>query len=188
MGCIVRRFAIPLSLLLALQAASATIAADSAQQPGDRNVQQRHRMSRRAYRHRRENPGVVQHQPQAPSKSSKPKSANADAPATQVLIEAIIVEVTLNRDSDRGVNSALFGDTAKRPAVAGNRTAINVMTGYNPATVFAADGKPVPTPEEKTNGVMSIGSVHGKIADVLRRLELNARNRGGRGSAIIDAQ
>ncbi|MGA7699729.1 MAG: hypothetical protein WCB27_08985 [Thermoguttaceae bacterium] len=178
MGCIMRRFAIPLSLLLALQAASAEIVADSAQQAGDQNVQQLRRVSRRACRHPRENVGVVQQQtqPQVPSKSSEPKPARADAPPVSVLIEAVIVEVTLKSDSDPGVNLALFGDTAKRSEVAGNRAAINVMTGYNPDTVFNADGKPVPTPEGKANSIKSFGVFHGKTADALRRLDSAREN------------
>jgi Flp pilus assembly secretin CpaC len=178
MGCIVRRFAIPLSLLLALQAAFAAIAADSAQQAGDQNVQYHHRMSRRAYRHSRENLDVVQQQtqPQVPTKSSEPKPAKADVSPVAVMIEAMIVEVTLKSDSDPGVNAAWFKDTAKGAEATGNRAAINVMTGYNPATVFNADGKPVPTPEGKVNGLKLFFLAHGKAADALRRLESSREN------------
>jgi general secretion pathway protein D len=170
MGCIVHRWAIPLLLLLALQTASATTAAEQA---APRSTQYRHRTRSRAYRHAQENVGVVQPQAtaQLPAKTTDPKAAKTDAPPVAVLIEAAIVELSLTPEySDSGVNLARLAGTATQPKAAVQHAALNVLTGFNPAAV-ATNAGTASAAARKADGIKSFAFVHGKTTDALRMLE-----------------
>ena len=97
--------------------------------------------------------------------------AKIDVQPAEVLIEAVIVEVTLKKDSDSGVNLALFGDMAKRPELSGNSATMNVVTGFNPASVGAV--------AEKAEDVQFLGFIHGETADALRKLARKLASMGG---------
>jgi general secretion pathway protein D len=173
MRCTARLFAIPISLLLALQSASAATAADSARQPGSQNIQYRHRTRPRAYRHAQENVAAVPQEAtaQRPAITTDPKAPQTDPPPAQVMIEAAIVELALTPEySDSGVNLARLAGTATQPGAAVQHAAINVLTGFSPAAV-ATDAETASTATRKADAVKSFAFVHGKTADTLRMLQ-----------------
>jgi general secretion pathway protein D len=175
MGFVMRLLAIPLSLLLGLQAVSgATTTAESARPHDSTNVQYRHRVRPRAIRHGRETTYVARRETrrQIASKNTDGAIAKTEAPPTQVLVEAMIVEVMLAKDfADLGVNSALFGGTATRPASAVDGASISVAAGSNPASVIAAHGEPARMLAGEPNGIKSAGWLRGSAVEFLRTLE-----------------
>jgi type IV pilus secretin PilQ/predicted competence protein len=66
--------------------------------------------------------------------------AKMDVQPSQVLIEAVIVSVTLNKNCQLGVNYALLGAGARELVVAGSGAAINSAAGFSPATLLTAGG------------------------------------------------
>ena len=164
MGCIVRRWAIPLSLLLALQTA---FIAPAAEQAAPRTAQYRHRARPIVYRHAQENVAAVRPEAtaQLPAKSTDPKAAKTDPPPVAVLIEAAIVELALTPEySDSGVNLARLAGTATRPGAAVQHAALNVLTGFNPAVVAANVGT-ASTAARKAGSIKSFAFAQGKTAD-----------------------
>jgi len=128
----------------------------------------------RAIRHGRETTYVARRETrrQVVSRNTDGAIAKTEAPPTQVLIEAMIVEVMLAKDfADLGVNSALFGGTATRPASAVDGASISVAAGSNPASVIAAHGEPARMLAGEPNGIKSAGWLRGSAVEFLRTLE-----------------
>ena len=67
--------------------------------------------------------------------------AQIDVQPTQVLIEAVIVSVKLNKGMELGVNFALLDGAGRALGVAGSGAAINAAAGFTPASVLTAGGK-----------------------------------------------
>jgi general secretion pathway protein D len=67
--------------------------------------------------------------------------AEIDVEPIQVLIEAVIVQVDLNKDFELGVNFALLDKAGTTLGVIGNGAAINAAAGFTPASVLTAGGK-----------------------------------------------
>lgn len=66
--------------------------------------------------------------------------AEIDVQPVQVLIEAVIVSVRLNKEMELGVNFALLDGAGKAVGVVGDGAAINAAAGFTPASVLAAGG------------------------------------------------
>ena len=64
--------------------------------------------------------------------------AEIDVKPVQVLIEAVIVEVKLDKGMELGVNFALLDGAQRAMGVAGSGAAINAAAGFIPASVLAA--------------------------------------------------
>jgi type IV pilus secretin PilQ/predicted competence protein len=64
-----------------------------------------------------------------------------DIQPTQVLIEAVIMEVTLENSHDLGTNFAVLGHKDGMLALAGNALAINGGAGFDPAQLLTATGQ-----------------------------------------------
>jgi len=175
-----RLLAIPLSILLGLQAASAeasTTIGESTRQLDTQQIQHHARMHRRPIRSKYNVARVARRtgSRQAVSESANPAVAKTDVPPIQVLVEAMILQVTLTKaDADSGVNfasldgSAKLSKSVKDGAVA--KAAIQRMTGFKPATVLTADGKPA-RPSAKDASGLNIAWISGNSADFLRALE-----------------
>jgi type IV pilus assembly protein PilQ len=107
MGFLMRLSAIALSLLLGLQAVSAeggATRARSARRLNTQNVQHRPRVCRRAIRHQQD----------------VGYSAQLDVQPVQVLVEAVLVQVRLDKDNiHSGVNLALIDGVREPQSVAG---------------------------------------------------------------------
>ncbi len=63
--------------------------------------------------------------------------AQIDVQPIQVLIEAVIVSVRLDKDLDLGVNYAILDGSGKALGVVGNGSIINATAGFTPASVLA---------------------------------------------------
>lgn len=74
--------------------------------------------------------------------------AELDVQPIQVLIEAVIVSVKLDKNTELGVNFAMLDGAGKALAVAGSGAAINAATGFPPASVL--QGTSAGTPNTKT--------------------------------------
>jgi general secretion pathway protein D len=127
MGLIMRLSVILLSLLLGLQALSAEegmTTTESARQQYTQTVRCRPRMCRRALRHQRGNSCVAIPAAQRASDASDQVVAKIDEQPAQVLVEAVIVQVRLNKDNmDSGVNLALLDGVNKTPVAIGGGAA-----------------------------------------------------------------
>ncbi len=66
--------------------------------------------------------------------------AQIDVQPQQVLIEAVVLELQLNKDTELGVNFALLDGAGKALAVFGDGSLINAAAGFTPASVLAAGG------------------------------------------------
>ena len=66
--------------------------------------------------------------------------AQIDVQPAQVLIEAVIVSVTLNKGLELGANFAVLDGAGNTLGVLGNGSLINAATGFAPAAVLAAAG------------------------------------------------
>ncbi|NLF08194.1 MAG: hypothetical protein GX594_09475 [Pirellulaceae bacterium] len=62
--------------------------------------------------------------------------AQIDVQPTQVLIEAVIISVKLNKGMEMGVNFALLDDAQNTLGVVGSGMALNAAAGFNPASVI----------------------------------------------------
>lgn len=100
--------------------------------------------------------------------------AQIDVQPAQVLIEAVIVSVKLDKGMELGVNFALLDGAGKALGVVGNGAAINAAAGFTPASVLTAGGKLVGTAAsgfaEDANGV-KFGFVGGNTTGFIRALE-----------------
>ncbi|MGC8639340.1 MAG: hypothetical protein ACP5XB_05610 [Isosphaeraceae bacterium] len=61
-----------------------------------------------------------------------------DVPPVQVLIEAVIIQVTLNKDKQLGVNFALVDNLGQQLGTIGSGYVINSNVGFSPTSVLAA--------------------------------------------------
>jgi general secretion pathway protein D len=177
MASILRLLVIPLSVLLGLQAASAetsTISGESTRQLDTQQVQYHQHMRRRAARHNHEVARRARSR-QVVSKSTSPTVAKTDVLPIQILVEAMLLQVTLTKaDADSGVNFALLDASANHANSAKDGTvtqaAFKSMTGFDPATVPIANGAPARPAAKDTNG-LKIAWITGSSADFLRALE-----------------
>lgn len=100
--------------------------------------------------------------------------AEIDVQPIQVLIEAIIVSVKLNKGMELGVNFALLDGAGRAVGVAGSGTAINAAAGFTPASVLAAGGMLKGTPftgTAETNPGLKFGFVDQNTTGFIRALE-----------------
>jgi type IV pilus secretin PilQ/predicted competence protein len=67
--------------------------------------------------------------------------AQIDVQPPQVLIEAVIVSVKLNKGMELGVNFGVLDGAGNTLGVLGNGALINMAAGFTPASVLAAGGK-----------------------------------------------
>lgn len=96
--------------------------------------------------------------------------AQIDVQPIQVLIEAVIVQVTLKKSMELGVNFALLDGAGEALGVVGNGAAINAAAGFTPASVLAAGGKLANGFAENANGV-KFGWVGSNTTAFIRALE-----------------
>jgi general secretion pathway protein D len=66
--------------------------------------------------------------------------AELDVQPIQVLIEAVIVQVTLSKSTELGINYAVLDGAGKTLAVFGDGMAINAAAGFSPASVLTTAG------------------------------------------------
>jgi type IV pilus secretin PilQ/predicted competence protein len=96
--------------------------------------------------------------------------AQIDVQPIQVLIEAVIVSIKLNKDMDLGVNFALLDGAGTALGVVGNGAAINAAAGFTPASVLATGGKLASGFAENVPGV-KFGWVGDHTTGFIRALE-----------------
>jgi len=100
--------------------------------------------------------------------------AQLDVQPPQVLIEAVIVSVKLEKGMELGVNFALLDGAGKVLGVVGDGSAINAAAGFTPAGVVTTAGKLAGTSTsgfaEAANG-LKFGFVGGSTTAFLRALE-----------------
>jgi general secretion pathway protein D len=93
-----------------------------------------------------------------------------------VLIEAVIVQVKLEKGMELGVNFALLDGAGRAVGVAGSGAAINAAGGFLPASVLAAGnsgllkGNPISGLAEDTNG-LKFGFVDKSTTGFIKALE-----------------
>ena len=96
--------------------------------------------------------------------------AEIDVQPIQVLIEAVIVQVTLNKDMELGINYAILDGAGKALGVFGDAAAINAAAGFAPASVLTAAGAMKSGFADSTNGV-KFGWVGGPTSGFIKALE-----------------
>jgi general secretion pathway protein D len=96
--------------------------------------------------------------------------AQIDVQPDQVLIEAVIVSVKLDKDLDFGINYGLLDGAGKALGVMGDGSAINAAAGFTPASVLAAGGKLATGFATPTNG-LKFGFVANNTTGFLSALE-----------------
>lgn len=100
--------------------------------------------------------------------------AEIDVQPVQVLLEAIIVSVRLDKGMELGVNFALLDGAGKAVGVVGDGSVINAAAGFTPASVLAAGGLLKGTPfsgsAEAVPG-LKFGFVDKSTTGFLRALE-----------------
>lgn len=171
------RLLVSIALLMALEATSIAIAADSPQRPATQNVRYRPRLRARAYRHALGNTSAAQ-QETTPKPPAKDAAAKADPPAVSVLLEVAIVEVSLKPTNvDSGVDLSQLGVKAKRTGATVKNAAINTLTGFAPP-VAASDNTPRNyKTTSKKSGEKAITFLNAKIEDAIRAMESMGETR-----------
>ncbi len=96
--------------------------------------------------------------------------AQIDVQPAQVLIEAVILSVELEKDMDLGVNFSVLDGAGKALGVIGSGSAINAAGGYVPASVLTAAGKLAGGFADGTSGA-KFGWVGGSTAGFISALE-----------------
>ena len=96
--------------------------------------------------------------------------AQIDVQPPQVLIEAVIVSVKLNKGMDLGINYAVLDGAGKTLGVVGNGALINAAAGFTPASVLAAGGK-LASGFTQTNGGLNFGWVGNNTTGFIQALE-----------------
>jgi len=100
--------------------------------------------------------------------------AEFDVQPIQVLIEAVIVSVALNKNMELGVNFAVLDGAKKTLGVAGNGSLVNMAAGFTPASVITSAGKLAGDAgagfAENANGI-KFGWTGGDTTAFLRALE-----------------
>ena len=100
--------------------------------------------------------------------------AQLDMQPVQVMIEAVIVSVKLDKDLELGVNFATLGLGSNAASVLGNGTALNQGAGFNPATLVTSAGQLVGS---ATSGLaeaqhgLKFGFVENSVTGFVRALE-----------------
>lgn len=102
--------------------------------------------------------------------------AQIDVQPIQVLIEAVIVQVKLDKSMELGVNFAMLDQAGNALGVIGNGAAISGATGFAPASVLAAGGKLAGGFSANTSGI-KFGWVGGDTSTFLRALEKVAETK-----------
>ncbi len=100
--------------------------------------------------------------------------AEIDVQPIQVMIEAVIVSVKLEKGMELGVNFGLLDGAQQALAVAGSGTAINAATGFLPAAVVTEAGKVAGTPISgfaRDNGGLKFGYVQKDTTGFIHALE-----------------
>ena len=100
-----------------------------------------------------------------------------DVQPVQVLIEAVIISVELDQDTQLGVNFAVVDNLGQQLGTIGAGAVINSNVGFTPASVLTAAGKiassTVPDPNgfaSSTNGI-KYGFISNNITGFVRALE-----------------
>ncbi len=100
--------------------------------------------------------------------------AQIDVQPNQVLIQAVILQVTLDKNAELGVNFALLdgviGGAAQSLGTMGTGAAINAAAGFTPAQVLTTGGKLVEGFAEDTNG-LKFGFVSSNVTGFIDALE-----------------
>jgi type IV pilus secretin PilQ/predicted competence protein len=100
--------------------------------------------------------------------------AEIDIQPVQVLIEAVILQVTLDKTMDLGVNVGVLDGAGRALGVVGNGALINAAAGFTPASVLTAGGAVANGAAsgfaENVNGV-KFGWVGGNTTGFIRALE-----------------
>jgi type IV pilus secretin PilQ/predicted competence protein len=96
--------------------------------------------------------------------------AQIDVQPIQVLIEAVIVQVTLTKDMELGINYAVLDGAGKTLAVFGDGTAVNAAAGFTPASVLTTTGAVTAGFADNSNGV-KFGWVGGPTSAFVKALE-----------------
>jgi type IV pilus secretin PilQ/predicted competence protein len=100
--------------------------------------------------------------------------AEIDIQPPQVLIEAVILEVTLDKHLELGVNAGILDGAGNALGVIGNGSLINAAAGFTPASVLTAGGKVADGVSsgfaENTAGI-KFGWVGGNTTGFIRALE-----------------
>lgn len=173
-GLIIRLLVIPFSLLLGLQAASVEISTTTAETPQRdvQKIQYRSRIWRRAVRHERRIRHVASRaelhpREEAISSAGANDVVNADVQPIQVLVEAAIIQVKLNKDvGDSGIDFAMFDGAWEKI----DGTAHDAMIGSNPTLALAARGKEVRGSAKEPNG-MKFGWFSGDTVGLIQALQ-----------------
>jgi type IV pilus secretin PilQ/predicted competence protein len=96
--------------------------------------------------------------------------AEMDIQPIQVVIEAIIVQVTLTHGMDLGASFGLVDASGRALGVLGDGALINAATGFTPATVVTAAGKMVSGFSGDTYG-LKYGFVSNNVTGFIQALE-----------------
>ena len=93
-----------------------------------------------------------------------------DIQPVQVVIEAVILEVTINDDIDLGTNFAVLDGAANALAVLGSGAALNAAAGFKPAELLTTGGKLVDGFTKGGDG-LSFGFVDNGVSGFVHALE-----------------
>jgi general secretion pathway protein D len=93
-----------------------------------------------------------------------------DVQPVQVVIEAVIVKVSLNKNSEFGASIAILDDSRKVATVLGSGSAINGAAGVSPASIITNSGALTSGMATSTYG-LTFGFVGNKITGYLKALE-----------------
>jgi type II secretory pathway component GspD/PulD (secretin) len=100
--------------------------------------------------------------------------AQIDVQPVQVVIEAVILQVTLTKSMELGINASLLdgviGGTNQALGVVGNGSLINPATGFTPAQVLSTSGALASGFAGNTSG-LKFGSVGGNTTAFIQALE-----------------
>ena len=83
-----------------------------------------------------------------------------DVQPVQVLIEAVIISVELDKDTQLGVNFAVVDNMGQQLGVIGSGAVINSNVGFTPASVLTAAGKIASSTIPDPNGLASVNKRH----------------------------
>ncbi len=100
--------------------------------------------------------------------------AQIDVQPVQVLIEAVIVSVKLEKGMELGVNFGLLDGAGRTLGVLGSGAAINAAAGFTPASVLTAGGKLAGNPLEgfaKADPGLKFGFVDKSTTGFIKALE-----------------
>jgi type II secretory pathway component GspD/PulD (secretin) len=100
-----------------------------------------------------------------------------DVQPLQVLIEAVIISVELDKDKELGVNFGVVNDLGQTLGVVGSGAVLNSNVGFTPASVLTAAGKimastpPDPTGFASADNGVKFGFVSNNTTGFIRALE-----------------